>query len=59
VDGKIRTIHAAEITSAAFFLIDYMGWMVSLGVEGRRKRQHLGWTELNTEATSLTSLNNN
>src|SRR6266536_12220 len=35
VDGKIRAVHAAQIATAAFFLIDYVGWMVPLGIEFR------------------------
>jgi hypothetical protein len=59
VDGEIRAVHSAEVTTAAFFGGYCVWWMVSLGVKGVREREHLAWTELNTETTGFTSFDNN
>jgi len=56
VDCKIRTIHAAQIATATFFRIDYVRWVISLGIERGRERKYLGGTELHAEPTGLTPL---
>jgi hypothetical protein len=59
MDSEIRTIHAAEVASVAFFGGYCMWGMVSLGIKGIRKCEHLAWTELNAETTGFTSFNHN
>jgi hypothetical protein len=55
---EIRAVHAAKIASTAFFGGYCMGRMVSLGVEGVGKSEHLAGTEFNTETTRFTSFHN-
>jgi hypothetical protein len=59
VDGEIRAVHSAEVTTAAFFGGYCVWWMVSLGVKGVGKSEHLTGTKFNTETTRFTSFDNN
>src|SRR5947208_1770386 len=55
VDRKIGAVHAAQIATATFFRGGDVGRMVSLGVKGRRKREHLGGAKFDTEPTPFAS----
>jgi hypothetical protein len=59
MDREVRAIHATEVASAAFFGGYCVWWMISLGVKGVGKGEHLAWTELNTKTTGFTSFDNN
>src|SRR6266568_858934 len=59
VNREVGTIHAAQIASAALLRIDYMRWVITLGIEGGGECEYLGGTELNTEATGLATLDHN
>jgi hypothetical protein len=56
VNGEIGTIHSAEIATAAFLRRDYMRWVVALGIESGREREHCRGTELHAEAARFTAL---
>jgi hypothetical protein len=59
VDSKIRTIHAAEIATAALVRRDYVRWMIAFGIESGRKRKNLGGTEFHAEPACFATLDNN
>src|SRR6266536_1055400 len=58
VDGKVRTVHAAQIAAAALIWRHHMRRMIAFGIKCRGKREHLGGTELHAEPACLTSLDN-
>src|ERR1700686_549058 len=57
VDGEVRAIHAAEIAAAAFLRMHDVRSMVTLRIEGGRKRQHVRGAKLHAKAAGLAALN--
>jgi hypothetical protein len=59
MDGEIRAIHPAKITSIAFFGVYCMWGMIPLGVKSGGKSQYLAGTELNAKTARLASFHYN
>src|SRR3984957_255645 len=55
-NGKIGTVHPAQVTTAALFRSHDMRRMVALGIEGGRQREHLCRTKLHAEAAGFAVL---
>ena len=58
VNGKIRTVHAAQVAAAALVRRYNMRWMIAFGIKRRRKREHFSRTEFHAESARFTSLDN-
>jgi len=57
VNREIRTVHPAQVASAALFRMHHVRWMIALRIEGARKLQHVRRTKLNAKPTGFTPLN--
>src|SRR5271169_4019646 len=58
-DGEVRAVHAAQIASRTLLRVDHVRRVIALGIKRRRKRQHLGGTELDAEAAGLAAFHHN
>src|SRR6266567_3499611 len=57
IDREVRTIHAAKITSAAFFRMHHVRWMVAFRIKSGRERQNVRGTKLHAKTTGFAALN--
>src|SRR5579863_39058 len=55
-DSEVGAIHPAQVTPTALLRMHDMRRMVALGIESRRKREHVGRTKLHTETAGFTVL---